>query len=376
MKFKNNKIIFVLIFLIVLTSLPKIIAEEDEVSPLQEILNNPDKFNPSEESQTKVLINAYSNGKIDLDKPNHKKAIGKYLAKQSSISSEDRKMFNDFVSNDLGPKISVDLTKGERITLEEKDGKYFLVTDDKKEHDLALYSTYDRLDKIISNDDGLIELIFGEDSVSLKDTTFTQTELNKFLLSDGTIINLENRFGKLVIEGREISCQATRCPFKIGEMEIELKLEGRFANLGGNKFDIVNGNAWVGKHLVSGSAVFSTNQLKTNLNLKKKINARTFLSKSAGSQQLQKTPSYVIIDASAFGESITVNTVTAERNVIACFDCNDLDKTRGNYDGYVHLTRKTGISDLAFSPVIEMKGLQATKIGNKASFEIILSNLS
>ena len=96
----KNKIIFlILIFFIFMNNIS---ASDFPTNGTDEqkqnwVLGNPESFNPADNFQKDAFLQAYSEDKIDLRKPENKKAVEKYLTSQKMISQNDRKILEDLV---------------------------------------------------------------------------------------------------------------------------------------------------------------------------------------------------------------------------------------------------------------------------------------
>ncbi|MEK6842470.1 MAG: hypothetical protein AABX84_01530 [Nanoarchaeota archaeon] len=322
----NNKIFFLILFLLVLlngVSAADFPANGTDAEKQNWVLD-PDNFNPEDKTQKDIFLQAYKDKKIDLRNAEHKKAVEKYLTNQRVISLDDRKMLNDFVKYYTLDK-SVDLSKGQGISLKKENNNIFLVSSDGQKHNLDSFNSLE-LKKIFSRDDGTIELCFDDvcdNSIHLKDNTITKDPLERLVLGDGTILGLKEKFGKLSIEGNKMSCSSQTCAFSIGLMDFNLNSQGKFENLGANKFSVVDGKTKIGENLLSGSYEFTTDAKKTGIDFNKNINLRTF---SREGQPILLN-SFIQVNNEKYG-LVEVGTISEKTisNVIACFDCRDFIK--------------------------------------------------
>ncbi len=321
------------------------------------IVNNPDKFNPNDESQKKAFAQAYKDNKIDLNNAKQREAVEKYLTRyQESVSLEDRKMLNELVSYHARD-VKVSLDKGENINLVKEGDKLFLISSDGEKHDFVSYSSHQidgkKLDKITSREDGTIELGFGENSVALKDTALLRDEFGNILLADGSILGLRGNFGRILLDENKVNCASKLCSFSVGEMNVELNSLGKFQTVGDDRFSVVDGTTRIGKNILAGSYEFSANPENSEINFDNRIELRKF-----PGQNKELKNSFLSVKESEFG-NVDVNTGTAEKKVAACFGCNDLTKSAG-YDGIVNLKKDssicaTGDCKNAFTAEIENK---------------------
>ncbi|MBI4116408.1 hypothetical protein HY449_01550 [Candidatus Pacearchaeota archaeon] len=339
----KSSVIFAIFFALILTGM-SFVKSETDIYPANGsiaeqgnwITNNPDKFNPNDESQKKAFAKAYSDNKIDLNNVKQREAVEKYLTRyQERVSFEDRKMLNELVSYHARD-VKVFLDKGEDINLIKEGDKLFIISSDGEKHDFVSYSSYQiggkKLDKITSREDGTIELGFGENSIALKDTTLFRDEFGKFLLADGSVLDFGNNFGKILFDGNGINCASKLCSFSVGKMGVELNSLGTFQILGDDRFSVVDGTAKIGDNLLAGSYEFSTKSGNSELNFDNRIELRKFSGQSGMNKE-----SYVRVREGEFG-NVDVNTGSAERKVVACFGCNDLTKSAG-YDGSVNFKK-------------------------------------
>ncbi len=372
----KSRLIFAIFFALILTNVA--LVKSDSVpypvngSVAEQgawITSNPDKFNPNDESQKKAFAQTYKDNKIDLNNPSQREAVEKYLTRyQESVSLEDRKMLNELVSYYTGD-VKVSLDRGENINLVKEGDKLFLISSDGEKHDFTAYGSYQiggkKLEKITSKEDGTIELGFGENSISLKDTTLLRDEFGNFLLADGSVLDFGNNFGKILLDGNKINCASKLCYFSVGEMNVELNSFGTFQGLGNNRFSVVDGTTRIGKNILAGSHEFTTNPENSEINFDNRIELRKF-----PGQNKDMKNSFLRLKESEFG-NIDVNTGTAEKKVAACFECNDLTKS-AEYDGIVSLKKEssicaTGDCKNAFTAEIENK--IAVKFENDVSHQ-------
>ncbi len=336
------------------------IAQEDETPPpadnsyptdgsLEErrdwLVDNLNKFDPKDESQRKAFAQAYKDKKIVLSNPEHEEAVVAYLSNyKEGIPLEDRDMLKEFVSHYLqDPTIGVDLKEGEGILLSKEGEKIYLISSDGKKHDIKEYSSYkvsgQKLDKIISRDDGTIDLVYGDVTIHLKDTTLTQDEQGNFILNDGSILGLNSQSGRITIDGsnNKISCDGTNfCSFSIGKANIELDSGGTFT-LGDNKYSIVKGKATIGKNWCKGSCEFGLNADQTEFTY---AILRNYLKKFARTDYKEDLFfSALHLEGGKYGDA-NIRNSESEKDVFVCLDCDNLpskdDSQYDLYSGFVH----------------------------------------
>lgn len=333
------------------------------------ILNNPDNFSPDNNLQKQAFLQVYENKIIDLRDAAHKNLVEKYLTSyQNNIPFEERKILEDFIEYYTLDKIQIDLSKGRGISLKKEGNNLFLVSSDGMKHDIIGFNSLDisekKLEKIQSRDDGTIELCFDalcDNSIHLKDNTIKKDFSGRFVLNDGTILELKNSFGNLDIDGNRFSCFAKTCSFAIGLMNTELNQNGVFEALGENRFSVIDGKIKLGENILSGSYEFSTNKLKTGIDFSKNINLRSFLREN----EERLTDSFIQTNTENYGKvEIRTNSLFSDKtisNVIACFDCSDFVKHLGQYEGYIDLRKQTqGLFNA------EIKGKLTTKFEDDA----------
>lgn len=302
------------------------------------VLSNPDDFDVSDSLQTDALISAYNNNKINLNEESQRKVVEKYLTSLDEVPLDERNLLRDFVSYHV-KEVNIDLSKGQGISLDKSDGKLFLKSSDGQEHSLEDLNAFEiegkKLDGIKSLDDGTIELVYGENSIRMKDSAISRNKFGEFVFGDGKPLELSGDFGKLTLEGNGFSCGSELCRLSRNGMDVELNSGGTFQDLGNNRFSVVDGTTKIDGDVIAGSYEFSTNSQETGIDFSHKIDLRKF--SPDGTTGLKS--SYVKIDNSDFG-NVVVNTGKSEKGVAACFDCTDLANT-GDYDGYAELKKQS-----------------------------------
>lgn len=306
-----------------------------------------------EEKQKWILDNPDN---IDLRDLEQKETVENYLVNQGTISANnDRKFLEDLMRYHTLDKVQIDLSKGQGISLKKEDNNLFLVSSDNQKWNLDVFNSLSigekKLDKIQSRDDGTIDLFFGEDSIHLKDNVIKTDTFGRLILNDGTILGLKNGFGKLDVQENSIGCLSVKCIYSIGFMEFELKQNGIFNNLGGNRFSVLDGKMKIGNSLLSGNFELSTDKDRKNLGDKAAIGKINDKAKNIDSS--------IQTDSKDYGKT-EIRSSSSDK-VIACFDCTDFIKHVEKYDGYVHLKK----SELCYADFVSCENLFSSEIKGK-----------
>lgn len=308
------------------------------------VVENLNKFNPDDPSQKEAFVRAYKNKKIELSNSEHEKAVSRYLSNyKNNIPEEDREMLKGFISHHTGiPAKSIDLKKGEGIKVEKVGNNIILIDSGNKRHDIKKYSLYtvsgQKLDKIISKDDGTIELVYGEVTIHLKDTTLIRDEQGNFILNDGSLLNLNSQSGRITIDGSQnvISCEGkNQCSFFIGKVNIDLDSGGTFQSLGDNKYSIVKGKATIEKNWCEGSCVFGLNKKQTKFSFVELRNYQNKFDKQDPKESLFSSALH--LEDKKHGDA-NIRNGESNKDVFVCLDseCNLPSMSDPKYSGFVN----------------------------------------
>lgn len=364
---------------------------EDLHNKQVDFIKNSGDFNPSDETQKGVFEKAYQNGDIKL--PEDRQIVGQYLSSYSDnkkypngIPSEHRAMANEYASQSLGGK-NADLSQGKISTRENNGVTYIVVySQDGKptEHDISQYKERKDITGIKTTSDGKLILIRKEGNIVLDGTTVSYDEKGNLMVQKIPVSLGDNKGKNVAFRGKEISCEKG-CNFRIGDMNVELKKDGKFYNLGDNRYRVEKGITKIGKDKLFGSYEFSMTLDNKKIDLTKKIE---LLKYSFG-------PVACVFDLCSGGPTASRARIFKEGHpeiqglkddlyfsngkgngkVGICIFCNNFNQNE--YDGYVNfetqeIVQSESLTTGKFETVVKanIKGLVAVGFGNNGKIGV------